>query len=803
MKTMHKQKTRAMALMLILALLLFNAVPAVAETFSAIVTAASMTVYSDAKLTQRLASLEKDTVVRVTSYSGKAARISYSGRTGYARVADLKAVDDVAAKAVTNADARVYQTPSTKARSAKLLKGTRLYVLTWTDEWAEVEKDGTTGYMQLKYLTLADDNWNTVTPTAEPAGQRGVVTAKTTRVYKKASSSSKKLGTLKRGQEINVIRWDSKWAYIELNGNYGYCAVKDIAQAAATPTPTPVPTPTPAPAADAPQGKVTSSSLKVYKSASTSAQRVMTLKKGEVVSVLKWNSKWAYVEYGGLYGFCKVTGLTPVSATATPKPTATPEASVKATVVDENVVVYKQASTSASVLGSLMWGDTVNVLSVTGNWAYIEKDGNKGYCRVTALLTNKPDADETLDGYKPADFDATVVRTGAYGYTRPSADAAATALPLGANVYVTGYSKDLEWASVVMNDERLFVQIKYLSKAAYSTVAATGTEMNTLLKALLSYGYFDGIPSATPDNSAASTAIRRFQAACGMTQTGTADTALQRVLYGGYAPASPILSASLSSGAKGDSVSRIQMRLYALGYLSKAASLDGDYGTTTATAVGLFQKANGITATGAADTATLKALYSAGAVMKSSSVKAADAASSSSGSGSGSDGSVVSPSGTVTLSSTYVTTMPAALKSTTTSYSSSMSNAKKLEYVIYVAQSNLGKPYVYGATGTSSFDCSGLTQYSFKKADVSLKRTAYSQGYDSSYTKIESISSLKRGDLIFFNTISDSDLCDHVGIYLGGQCFIHASSGGHKVVVSSVASGYYKRVFSWGRRVLK
>ena len=123
--------------------------------------------------------------------------------------------------------------------------------------------------------------------------------------------------------------------------------------------------------------------------------------------------------------------------------------------------------------------------------------------------------------------------------------------------------------------------------------------------------------------------------------------------------------------------------------------------------------------------------------------------------------------------------------------------------MIYVAQSNLGKPYVYGATGTSSFDCSGLTQYSFKKAGINLKRTAYSQGYDTTYTKISSISDLKRGDLIFFNTISDSDQCDHVGIYLGGKCFIHASSGGHKVVVSSVASGYYNRVFSWGRRILK
>ena len=86
---------------------------------------------------------------------------------------------------------------------------------------------------------------------------------------------------------------------------------------------------------------------------------------------------------------------------------------------------------------------------------------------------------------------------------------------------------------------------------------------------------------------------------------------------------------------------------------------------------------------------------------------------------------------------------------------------------------------------------------------MSLKRSAYSQGYDSTYEKIEGVSNLKRGDLVFFNTISDSDLSDHAGIYLGGGCFIHASSGGHKVVVSNLTTGFYNRVFSWGRRVLK
>ena len=55
---------------------------------------------------------------------------------------------------------------------------------------------------------------------------------------------------------------------------------------------------------------------------------------------------------------------------------------------------------------------------------------------------------------------------------------------------------------------------------------------------------------------------------------------------------------------------------------------------------------------------------------------------------------------------------------------------------------------------------------------------------------------------MFFDTISDSDRSDHAGVYIGEGYFIHASSGGHRVVVSNLTTGYYARVFSWGRRIL-
>ena len=64
------------------------------------------------------------------------------------------------------------------------------------------------------------------------------------------------------------------------------------------------------------------------------------------------------------------------------------------------------------------------------------------------------------------------------------------------------------------------------------------------------------------------------------------------------------------------------------------------------------------------------------------------------------------------------------------------------------------------------------------------------------------ISDLERGALVYFNTVSDSDSCDHAGIYLGAGWFIHASSGQAKVVVSNLSSGYYNGVFSWGHNVL-
>ena len=182
-------------------------------------------------------------------------------------------------------------------------------------------------------------------------------------------------------------------------------------------------------------------------------------------------------------------------------------------------------------------------------------------------------------------------------------------------------------------------------------------------------------------------------------------------------------------------------------------SADGTFGSATKAAVKLFQKQVGLTVDGVAGESTQKALYASDAPKY--------------------DGS------------TSVDT----------------DNSSTAEKIIATAKQYLGCSYVYGTSGPNTFDCSGFTQFVFKKYGYSLLRSALQQGYNDNYEKLTR-SELKMGDIVCFNTISDNDLCDHVGIYISDGNFIHASSGGGCVMISNLDSGYYNRVFSWGRRIL-
>ena len=115
-----------------------------------------------------------------------------------------------------------------------------------------------------------------------------------------------------------------------------------------------------------------------------------------------------------------------------------------------------------------------------------------------------------------------------------------------------------------------------------------------------------------------------------------------------------------------------------------------------------------------------------------------------------------------------------------------------------IANSQIGKPYKWGAIGQNSFDCSGFTSYIYKNgAGINLPRTSVAQSKVGS--KI-SRNQLKSGDLVFFNTAGKG--ISHVGMYIGDSKFIHASTS-KGIRIDSLNSSYYKSRFVSASRIIK
>ena len=134
-------------------------------------------------------------------------------------------------------------------------------------------------------------------------------------------------------------------------------------------------------------------------------------------------------------------------------------------------------------------------------------------------------------------------------------------------------------------------------------------------------------------------------------------------------------------------------------------------------------------------------------------------------------------------------------KSTTTSNTNtteSTASSKSGSSVVSYAKQFLGCKYVYGGTSPSGFDCSGFTQYVYKHFGVNLNRTAAAQ-----YSNGKSVTSLQAGDLVMFGKSG----INHVGIYIGGNTFIHAANKSQGVRTDSMSTGYYKTNYIGARRI--
>jgi peptidoglycan DL-endopeptidase CwlO len=113
--------------------------------------------------------------------------------------------------------------------------------------------------------------------------------------------------------------------------------------------------------------------------------------------------------------------------------------------------------------------------------------------------------------------------------------------------------------------------------------------------------------------------------------------------------------------------------------------------------------------------------------------------------------------------------------------------------VVGVAMGQLGKAYVWGSEGPDTFDCSGLVVYAYGAMGVSLPHSSYSLWNVGVYVSRDQ---LQPGDIVFFDGLG------HVGIYIGGDQFIHAPHTGDVVKISSLNEGWYAATYVGARRIL-
>ena len=220
-------------------------------------------------------------------------------------------------------------------------------------------------------------------------------------------------------------------------------------------------------------------------------------------------------------------------------------------------------------------------------------------------------------------------------------------------------------------------------------------------------------------------------------------------------------------GEQGDAVARVQQLLSDYGYLN-SGNVTGYYGEITEQAVRNFQSRNGLTADGQVGVQTMAKLTSDNVR------RPAAGGSSSGGSSSGSSqGSSGNRGGGSSGGSTGGGSSSGGSGSYTPPNTGQASGSAAA--LINVAASKVGSPYVWGAKGPSSFDCSGFVYWCLNQAGVSQSYLT-SSGWRNPgrYTRISNFNDIQAGDIVVVN--------GHVGIAAGGGTVIDASSSNGRVV---------------------
>lgn len=688
-----------------------------------------------------------------------------------------------------------YKKASTSSKVLGVMSyGESMTLLALSGDWAQIRNSAdAVGYCKLSGISTANPNNLELTVYVR---QNGV------KVYKKPLTSAATLTTAKLGDSFTAvgITADSEWARVKSGKNYGYIRTKDLA----------VSEPDDPQEPEEPLGStvyVVSSALPVYASASSSSRLLGTMYLGESMTLLTLpGDGWAQVRNAsGATGFCRIDGLSNENPNKLDRTVY---------ITEDGARLFDKPTTASTVLGTLKQNAKYTAVAVSddGQWVRLKNGSHYGYIQMEYLSDEPVDPGDpivipkgtvyisanTLVAYQSPSTSSKSLGTMSYGESMKLLDVDDGWARIQNSSGAIGYCKYGGLSTVNPNslNMTMYAQangVKLYAKPLTSAKVSRTVNLNASLTVVAiteddvwarvslgsgAYAYVqtssiadsrhDGDDGDITDISPKTVYIAATTLAV-YASTSSSSTSLGTMSFG----------ESLICNGTNSSWARVINSSGAVGYCRRSDLTDTNPNSYNVT---LYAQSNGVkiykkasTSSTVLSTVNLNAKLTGVAINSDKSwIRLKN----------GSEYGYVQASNVDT--------------------NQGGSSNPTVDKVIALAKAQSGKPYVYGTSGPSSFDCSGLTYYVFRNAaGITLKRTSQSQGYDSSYAQISSASNLRVGDLVFFNTnTSDNDLCDHVGIYLGSGNFIHASSAGGKVITSSLTSGYYNRTFSWGRRVL-
>ena len=281
------------------------------------------------------------------------------------------------ATGTTTTSLNVRKSPSASATKLGTLgKNAKVDIVAKTSNgWYKIKYNKDFGYVSGSYVTIGSS-----TPTTPTTGETEYTATGTPKYNLKvraaASTSSKQIGSVKKGAKVEIVAktTNNAWYKIKYNNGYGYIAAQYVTVGSSTPT-----TPTTGETAYTATG-TPNYNLKVRAAASTSSKQIGSVKKGAKVEIVAktTNNAWYKIKYNNGYGYVAAQYVTVKSTTDTP---TTPEVKYPATGVAVHAVFIREsANTKSKEVGVLYTNDTITVLGkATDGWykvQYKDKDGN-------------------------------------------------------------------------------------------------------------------------------------------------------------------------------------------------------------------------------------------------------------------------------------------------------------------------------------------------------------------------------------------------------------------------------------------